>query len=312
MLRSTVKLHGSEFVSLDEAQVSILDEILSNGRSISPRGRTTLELPGVAFTLTEPRHRCILNRARKWSLALAVGEFCWHMSGSNDAESISWYAGRWAEFADETGRIRGSCYGHKTFGTGQPSRWERLKVLLTHDPSSRRAILDYADGDLALDPEAIDVSCVSTAQFLIRDGKLEAFVSMRSNDVILGLPYDVFLFSMLQELLALEIGIDLGAYHHSATSMHLYEHQVPLARRILECDAPSWGMPPMSHASQVPEFLTAEAQLRRGKTPGPEVTLDRYWTDLLDVLAWFSARKRSREPVPATGLYYQPVLAPPQ
>lgn len=47
-------------------------------------------------------------------------------------------------------------------------------------------------------------------------------VHMRSNDVYLGLPHDIFAFTMLQEIAAREIGVGLGSYLHSVGSMHLY------------------------------------------------------------------------------------------
>ncbi len=49
---------------------------------------------------------------------------------------------------------------------------------------------------------------------------------MRSNDAYLGLPHDLFCFTMLQELVSLRTNTGLGVYTHCATSMHIYEpHQ---------------------------------------------------------------------------------------
>ena len=46
---------------------------------------------------------------------------------------------------------------------------------------------------------------------------------MRSNDLMWGYFYDVFMFTWLQEAIANELGVDVGYYHHHATSLHVYE-----------------------------------------------------------------------------------------
>jgi hypothetical protein len=68
-----------------------------------------------------------------------------------------------------------------------------------------------------------DVPCTCLLQYFIRDGKLNAVTYMRSNDIILGTAYDVFVFTMLQEYIANALGVDMGAYTHVAGSLHIYE-----------------------------------------------------------------------------------------
>ena len=60
-------------------------------------------------------------------------------------------------------------------------------------------------------------------QFIVRCEELHLFVCMRSNDAFMGLPHDVFAFTMLQELVARLIGCELGHYHHFVSSLHLYK-----------------------------------------------------------------------------------------
>jgi thymidylate synthase len=283
------------FGSMDEAQRWILASILESGGESSPRGMRTLELYPVTFNLLNPRSRCVINPRRRWSLPLALGEFCWHLSGSNELQFIEYYAPRWREFAEDT-IITGSCYGHRIFKRepGRPSQWERLIQLLRSDPDSRRALLLFSDPVAGLNPEAKDVACASTLQFMIRSGRVHAFVHMRSNDAIWGLPYDIFLFTMLQELLACELNLELGVYSHSVTSIHLYERHFGLAQKIVEGgEAAFFEMPPMKKHRQLEVFLKLEAELRAGKSVnGSEVKfLDAYWRDLLSVLEWYGLVK---------------------
>jgi thymidylate synthase len=49
-------------------------------------------------------------------------------------------------------------------------------------------------------------------QFLLRGGLRNLVVYMRSNEAYKGLAHDIFAFTMLQEIMAREIGADVGTY----------------------------------------------------------------------------------------------------
>jgi thymidylate synthase len=283
--------------SLDELQSWVLSSLLTEGHQTKPRGLETLELFPVTFTLTEPRNRCVANPERRWNLPLAIGEFCWHVSGSNELQFIEYYAKRWREFAEDGSTVRGSCYGHRIFK--QPSdgrsQWQQIVELLREDPQSRRAVLNFQGRteDLVTDK---DVPCANTMQFLVRDSRLHAIVSMRSNDAIWGLPYDVFLFTMFQELLASELGLALGNYTHTVGSLHLYERHFDLAQRIVGVPVvPAEEMPAMEQYCQLQSFLDLEARLRTGANidPHEKQSLHPYWRELLSVLEWFRHAKEA-------------------
>ena len=285
------------FDSLDDAGISLLSSLLSSGQTAAPRGLRTLELTPFCFGIANPRRRCVMNSARRWNLPLAIGEFCWHVSGSNELQFIEYYAKRWREFAEDGSTIRGSCYGHRIFNHSGESRsqWQQIVDLLRKDPASRRAVLNFQEEteDL-ITPK--DVPCASTMQFLVRDSRLHAITCMRSNDAIWGLPYDVFLFTMFQELLASELGLPLGNYTHTVGSLHLYERHFDLAQRIVGVPAVSAEeMPAMEQYCQLQSFLDLEARLRTGANidPHEKQSLHSYWRELLSVLEWFRHAKEA-------------------
>lgn len=74
--------------------------------------------------------------------------------------------------------------------------------------------------------------CTVTYRFFIRDGRLEMHTSMRSQDLWLGFPYDLFTATTLQELLAGWCGVDVGAYHHEVSSLHLYRRDLHVASAV--------------------------------------------------------------------------------
>ncbi|MEQ7874000.1 thymidylate synthase [Sphingomonas sp. ASV193] len=286
---------------MDEVQRWALATLLANGSPSAPRADRTIEMIGAGFRLLDPRARLITSAARRWSTALAVGEFAWHLSGSNEVAPIAYYASRWRDFSDDGFVIRGSCYGQRIFGPGGNglSQWERLVHLLREDPESRRAVLNVQQSpELSLDAASRDVSCVNGCQFLLRDGRLHALLNMRSNDVIWGLPYDVFLFSMLQEMLSLELGVKLGSYIHVAGSFHLYERHREWALRIAEEQTIATSpMIPMDNIAELPDFLDAERNLRA--TGISTATLSPYWAALLKPLKAHAHRHATADPVEA-------------
>lgn len=231
--------------SVNELQINICRHVMDVGFEVNPRGFKTKEVLGFGFILTNPRARLTTLSARKWSAALAVAELCWNVRGEDEVSALEFYNPRWRDFADSGGLISGSCYGAKIFKATDSgfSQWDNLVRLLKADPSSRRAILNFrSDEDVSRDTG--DISCTNTIQFILRGGVLHAFVSMRSNDAIWGVPYDAFLFTCLQELMAVELGVDVGDYHHNSASMHIYERHFELSEFLANSEVGDIGLMP--------------------------------------------------------------------
>jgi thymidylate synthase len=307
---------ASSFHSLDDLQRWALGELLTAGIQASPRDLPTVELPPVQLVLANPRRRILTSSSRKWSLPLAVGEFCWHLSASDELSFIRYYSSRWNDFADDEQTIRGSCYGFRIFRQSETgtSQWSVALNLLRQDPFSRRAVLLMSQPLTTSDVAARDVACASSLQFLLRGRHLHAFLHMRSEDAFWGLPYDVFLFTMLQELFAAELGVELGVYYHSVGSLHLYTKHVQKARGVLEDT--TWRdleMPQLTYANELPHFLDAERALRLGASDARRIVgrLPDYWRQLAEILVCYRLqRDRSTSPFSAMskGSLYRDVL----
>jgi hypothetical protein len=104
-----------------------------------------------------------------------------------------------------------------------------------------------------------DVPCTLALQFFIRDEKLHLHVNMRSSDIILGIAYDVPAFTLMQEVLANELGVGLGEYCHTSNSLHCYERDFAMLSAIADtaCDN-SVPMPPLPRKFPTGELLQAE------------------------------------------------------
>ena len=134
---------------------------------------------------------------------------------------------------------------------------------------------------------------------MLRDGKLHLIVYMRSNDVIWGLPHDVFCFTMLQEIVARELEADLGLYRHMVGSLHLYEDNREEACSFL---GEGWQstravMPDMPDGDQwkaISEAVQTEAVIRAGDPIDDSsfAASDPYWADLMRLLLVFREARR--------------------
>ena len=71
-----------------------------------------------------------------------------------------------------------------------------------------------------------DTPCTYAVQFTILDNKLNMSVLMRSNDIWYGFCNDQYQFSMLQQIVAKRLYIEIGTYYHFAHNLHLYNNKL--------------------------------------------------------------------------------------
>lgn len=206
----------------------ILNALEMHGIESSPRGMKVKEIINCCITIKNPRDRIISCPERKISMSYAFGELCWYLSGRNDLKMMKYYS-KFMERGTDDGETLNSAYGYRIFTGKHPlipfNQWENAKRLLKNDHDTRQAIIHLHTPN---DKKTNDEVCTLNLQFLIRDNKLNMITTMRSNDVVLGFTYDVFAFTMLQEIMANELNVEVGTYYHNAGSMHIYSHKFAL------------------------------------------------------------------------------------
>ena len=176
------------------------------------------EICDAVFCVTDPTRNIVSNPIRKMPMRYAVGELAWYLSGSNRVSDIAPFAKKWEEISDD-GVHNNSAYGWRIHDKFDFDQWEYAKRLLQEDPSSRQAVIHIKDAD---NRPTKDTPCTVYLQFLLRDGKLNLSTHMRSNDIWMGVPYDMFSFTFLQMKMAMELGVEIGQYTHYAGSLHIY------------------------------------------------------------------------------------------
>jgi thymidylate synthase len=114
---------------------------------------------------------------------------------------------------------------------------------------------------------------------------------MRSNDIAIGMLYDVFNFTMLQELLAVELDVELGTYTHMVGSLHIYEKSYNLLKGIRFCNTNEpISMTPLPKEAvskvQISELLSLEEALRKNIEYKAECELHEYWNQFAQILKY--------------------------
>lgn len=185
-------------------------------------GEVVGEIVNAVAVINDPT-RCIMtNNIRKMSMRYAVGELLWYLSGNNKLEEIQKYTKAWDRMSDD-GETVNSNYGFCIMNKYGFDQWEYVEQMLRDNPATRQAVIHIKTAD---DNASKDVNCTVCLQFFIRDGKLYMTTYMRSNDIWLGFPFDVFQFTAMQVLMSMKLGVGLGTYTHVAGSLHLYKRNV--------------------------------------------------------------------------------------
>lgn len=183
------------------------------------------EIINANLVLVDPTRNTMCQCIRKMPIRYAIGELLWYDSRNNTAEAIKPFSNFWSLIAEKDGTVN-SNYGYCIHDKWDFDQWEFVKDILRKDPSSRQAVIHIKEPrDLRVNPTK-DVNCTIALQFLVRNGALNLITTMRSNDVWLGLPYDIFNFTCMQIRMAMELNLNIGMYYHNAGSLHLYKKDV--------------------------------------------------------------------------------------
>jgi thymidylate synthase len=279
--------------TVDDVMHVVVSKLLKSKNRIEASKGSNTEVTGVLIKIAKPRAR--LSRTEmKGTLFSCLGELLWYLAKSNNLGFINYYL-KYEEYSDDGKTVYGA-YGPRMFQMRGNNQVANVIALLSKRPYSRQAVIQLFDGTDIV-KEHKDVPCTCTLQFMIRRRRLHMFTNMRSNDAFLGLPHDIFAFTMLQEIMARTLRVNLGTYNHSIGSLHLYEKHRKSARQYLkEGWQPTTAMPPMPKIDPWPsvnKVVKAERDIRRGRKINiRDLHLHPYWADIVRLLQIYRHYKR--------------------
>lgn len=259
------------YETASEAYLGTLSDVYFNPDVKSaPRGQPVREKLDYSFRVMQPTNDPIITRDSKRNATIAsytAKEVELYDSCTNSAEDFGKASKFWLQLANPDGTVN-SAYGHLIWskkshgsdfetehvecpafwdqdGTGKvfksvPVRrtpWEWAKQCLIDDKDTRQAILRFSLAEHQWKGNK-DQTCTMHGNFLIRNDELHFSVVMRSNDLTLGLVYDLPWFcslmdKMIEELKPFYPNLKKGHYTHTVHSLHIYERDEEKIKKML-------------------------------------------------------------------------------
>lgn len=196
---------------------------------------TVISLPHQVLTFDLADEFPILT-TKKTAFKSAILEMLWiYQVQSND---VRWLQERGVKIWDEweigaDGKYQGKNFGKEfahTIGTAYGwvvNRYQLTQGLietLKTDHYNRRMIMSLWQNEWL--PTAALPSCVWNSQWKVTGDKLNVMVTVRSNDVPLGMPFNVTQYAVLCYLLAQVTGLKPGQMTYVINDAHIYENQI--------------------------------------------------------------------------------------
>jgi thymidylate synthase len=207
----------------------------SKSHEVDPKGKKTLEILNHS-TIVNMKEPVVTYEKRRLGYKFMAAEAYWILTGRNDVDFIGEYSKQISQFSDD-GYFFNGAYG--------PRIVDQLTYVvneLMRDIHTRQAVMTIWRPNPR---PSVDIPCTISVQFMVRNDKLHIFDTMRSSDIWLGWPYDVFNFTALAVYVALlykmktKRVLDLGNLYLTAASQHLYESDMDAALEVVS-DATKW------------------------------------------------------------------------
>jgi thymidylate synthase len=176
-----------------------------------------------------------------------IHELFWYLSGEEHVSNLKEKTKIWEEWSDENDMLETS-YGRywrkypianeKGYFEGEANvskendfvsenngiyTFDQIRYVIDNiknNPNSRRHIVT------AWHPPNATVSklppCHYTFSFHVQGNVLNLSLKQRSGDVALGIPFNISSYCLLQRMIAQEVGLKPGKFHHSITDAHIY------------------------------------------------------------------------------------------
>ena len=220
-----------------------LTDLMNNPEyETKPRDLLIKENTNVAFVIEDPLSCLYSNKVRSSQIKYIAAELLWYFMGRNDVDFIQKYAKFWKTIQNEDATVN-SAYGHLLFNKKNEhghTQYQWAIQSLLKDKDSRQAILHFNLPEHQSFQNK-DFVCTVYGIFQIRNNRLNLTISMRSNDVIWGLPTDIAFFALLQSQAVSHLkktypALKIGTYTHIANSFHVYEHHFNIVNEMISTE----------------------------------------------------------------------------
>lgn len=203
----------------------LLAHVLERGRPRVSRGLKTLDAGVLTLRIHYATESLPLGVGRNVSRAIAAAEALQLVGGFSAPELLP---ASFDRFQEDDGTFWGA-YGVRSAG-----QVAAALAKVRADPGTRQAVITLWDPDRDNVAGKRDYPCTLTLVFN-RDGRFLNITSvMRSQDVWLGTPYDLFQFGQLLQTAATSLELEVGQHVHITLSTHLYDRNITDALRLVD------------------------------------------------------------------------------
>lgn len=228
----------------DNIFIKMCEDILKDGSS-SQGNIVRAKWSDESFAHTIKKF-CIVNRydlsqefpiltLRPTNFKAAIDELLWiWQKKSNNVNDLNSHI--WDSWADEDGSI-GKAYGYQLsikheYKEGKFDQVDRVLYDLKNNPYSRRIITNiYNHKDLK---EMNLYPCAYSLTFNVVDGKLNAILNQRSQDILLANNWNVCQYSVLIHILAHVSNLKVGELVHVIADAHIYDRHIPIIKNLIQ------------------------------------------------------------------------------
>jgi thymidylate synthase len=132
------------------------------------------------------------------------------------------------DFAKEFGDL-GNVYGKqwRSWEGADGQTYDQIQYIIDEikrNPDSRRLLCNAWSASEIKNQQL--PPCHYAFQFYVLDGKLSCMFNMRSNDVFLGLPFNIASYALLTHLIAHECGLEVGELIYTGADVHIYSNHI--------------------------------------------------------------------------------------
>lgn len=217
----------------EQIYLNLIENILANGKDRNEtRNHPAIALFGqhLKFNVS---NQCFLLTKRKMFPKGIIGEVISFIDGAtNISEFKSNGCNYWDKWADKNGDL-GPIYGSqwRNFNNDNVDQFQAVISDSMFSPQSRRLFVTAWNPSktkqMALPP------CFHSFQLFIDDGYLDLLVNMRSCDVMVGLPSDVFFHNVLMCVLCEELKLKPRYLNMMIGDCHIYNNHIPLLSKFI-------------------------------------------------------------------------------
>ena len=221
-------------MNIEKQYLSVLSDVFHGGSDKTGRNGLTKHRFGKQIKHSFTQGFPLLTTKEVWFKGAAI-ELLWMLQGRTDLKyltdnGVNYWTKDYVRSARTDGTL-GPVYGHQIRNFNGFDQLKELLTSITQNPNGRRHIINMWNpvdlSKMALPP------CHYSFQVNIDGDKMDLLWNQRSCDLFLGVPFDIAMYGLLLQLLAIGLGYTPRHLIGNLGDCHIYEEHFDAVREQL-------------------------------------------------------------------------------